>query len=60
MNKEVLVSKATKKNWKRLNVDSTELQKRLSKRANKRFSKKTLFLLNISATAKTLKYWKKF
>ncbi|MDE6137837.1 MAG: SAM-dependent methyltransferase, partial [Candidatus Gastranaerophilales bacterium] len=41
MNTEVLVSEATKKNWKRLNVDSTDLHRRLSKRANKRFSKKT-------------------
>lgn len=54
MNKEVLVSKATKKNWKRLNVDSTELQKRLSKRANKRFSKKTFIPIEYFSNSKNL------
>lgn len=54
MNTEVLISEATKKNWKRLNVDSTELQTRLSKRANKRFSKKTFIPIEYFSNNKNL------
>ena len=54
MNTEVLISEATKKNWKRLNVDSTELQTRLSKRANKRFSQKTFIPVEYFSNNKNL------
>ncbi len=36
----MLVSKATKNNWKRLNLNAQDIEKKLTKRANKRYSKK--------------------
>ena len=36
----MLVSKAAKNNWKRLNLDARDIEKKLTKRANKRYSKK--------------------
>lgn len=36
----MLVSKATKNNWKRLNLNARDIEKKLTKRANKRYSKK--------------------
>lgn len=41
MVEEVLISQATQNNWQRLGVNAQDQQNRLSKRANKRFSKKT-------------------
>ncbi len=55
MNTEVLISEATKKNWKRLNIDSSELGNRLSKRANKRFSQKTIVPVEYFSNRKNIK-----
>lgn len=42
MRNEILISQATLKNWERLNVDYNNLQEKLTKRANKRYSQKTI------------------
>ena len=39
---ESIISYATKNNWKRLNVKDSDIEYRLSKRANKRFSTKSI------------------
>ena len=39
---ESIVSYATRNNWKRLNVEDSDIEHRLSKRANKRFSTKSI------------------
>ena len=51
---EYIISSATRENWNRLNIDESDIENRLSKRANKRLSKKILFLLNIF---RILKIW---
>ena len=40
MDKNINISKATKNNWIRLNVTESEIEEKLSKRANKQCSKK--------------------
>lgn len=42
MQENVLISKATKRNWERLGVEVTEQQSKLAKRANKRYSTKKI------------------
>ncbi|MBQ8460049.1 N-6 DNA methylase [bacterium] len=42
MQNEVLISSATKHNWLRLNVNEQDLTQKLTSRANKRLSKKTI------------------
>ena len=42
MHQDVLISTATKNNWKRLNFKQEEIKSKLTKRANKRFSTKTI------------------
>lgn len=39
---ESIISYATRSNWKRLNVEEADIEHRLSKRANKRFSTKSI------------------
>ena len=39
---ESIISYATRNNWKRLNVEDSDIMHRLSKRANKRFSTKSI------------------
>ena len=42
MDKNINISKATKNNWIRLNVTESEIEEKLSKRANKQCSKKNI------------------
>lgn len=42
MNKNLNISKATKNNWIKLNVTESEIKEKLSKRANKQYSKKNI------------------
>ena len=42
MKEEVLVSQASMRNWERLSVNKKEFKTRMTKRANKRFSSKTI------------------
>ncbi len=42
MKEEVLVSQASMRNWERLSVNKKEFKTRMTKRANKRFSQKTI------------------
>lgn len=46
----MLISQATKNNWKKLNVSERDIQKKLTRRANKRYSKKTFIPLEYSTT----------
>lgn len=42
MQQEILISRATKNNWSRLNFTEQDIRNKLTKRANKRYSKKTI------------------
>ena len=42
MKEEVLVSQASMRNWERLSINKKEFKTRMTKRANKRFSSKTI------------------
>lgn len=42
MKNEVLISQASMRNWERLSVDEKDFKSRMTKRANKRFSSKTI------------------
>lgn len=54
MEGEILVSKATKNNWQRLGVSDVDIKSRLSKRANKRFSKRTFVPVEYLANQKNI------
>ncbi len=42
MHQKGLISQATMKNWERLNIEQNDIENKLTQRANKRFSQKTI------------------
>ena len=54
MQTEILISKATKNNWSRLNFSEQDIQSKLTKRANKRYSKKNIIPLEYFSNPKNI------
>ncbi len=50
----MLVSKAAKNNWKKLNLNARDIEKKLTKRANKRYSKKLFIPKEYSTETSTV------
>ena len=51
---EHIISSATRDNWNRLNIDESDIENRLSKRANKRLSKKNIIPIEYFSDIKNL------